>query len=188
MKKQNTLTTVLQKCVDGCCGCNSIHGVSILRIGVGILFLLAGISKFLSLPVTIFMFSQVGLATWWVYIVSVVEVVGGICLILGMWTRYAAIPLGITMLGAAIITFRFGGGLMGALSPMVLFLVQVQFYLGTTGGWSLGRRLSKKSMCVDCNTASCVCSPGAGHSSKGMCACSGGTCMCDSNCKGCSCK
>lgn len=138
MKNNSKASGVVSKCAAVFCGSsNSDIGSAILRIGVGALFVLAGVSKFLSLPMTVFMFAQVGLAGWWVYVVAGVEVLGGLMLLLGFWSRLVAIPLGVIMLVATIIQFRFGGGIMGAMAPLVIFLVQVQFYLSGSSTWAL---------------------------------------------------
>lgn len=135
--------------------CNPHIGIAILRIGIGLIFLFSGVSKLITLEVTTFMFAQIGLAAYWVYIVSILEAVGGLFLVLGFMTRYSSIVLGIIMLVATVIQFRFGGGVMGAMAPFVILLAMIQLYITGSHCWSLEARLSKGS-----KSASCSCEGG----------------------------
>lgn len=179
--------------IVGCmsrCGCSRSPGIglAIVRIGVGLVFLLAGISKLLSLPMTVFMFSQIGLAAAWVYVVSIIEIIGGALLVLGLWTSFAAIPLGIIMLVATVIQFRFGGGLMGAIAPLMVMLVQIQLYLSDSTTWSLQAKITGCS-CGEC--AGCMSSDMKNSKNKKaeQCVCSDGLedCSCTDECMDCQC-
>jgi len=198
MKKDSKVSDMWGRCMANCSSSNPGVGNAILRIGVGALFVLAGISKLLSIPMTVLMFAQVGLAGWWVYVVAIIEVLGGLMLLLGLWSRMVAIPLGIIMLVATIIQFRFGGGVMGAMAPLVILLTQIQFYLSGSSTWALENRIncacggscslckmksSSKSGCSTCSVkgmdsmnvkmSECLCCPAdcTDCSVKGSCCC-----------------
>lgn len=83
-------------------------GITILRLVLGVVFLAHGLPKLLpvfggSPAETAAMFEASGLqpALFLVLIVGVIELFGGAAIILGVWTRFAAILLAINM-GVAI--------------------------------------------------------------------------------------
>lgn len=104
----------------------------VLRIVAGIIFAYAGWQKFGNMAMTIDFFGKAGipLATFSAYLVTAVELLGGIALIAGLWTRVAAKLLAIVMLVATLISF--GSGFQMAQLPLTL--LAVCFSLFTTGG------------------------------------------------------
>ena len=73
-----------------------------LRLVLAAIFLFAGINKALSLSATAQMFSGMGMPIPMVFafIVMILEIVGGICLLLGLFTRHASVWLTIIMIVA----------------------------------------------------------------------------------------
>ncbi len=78
----------------------------ILRIGLGVLFIYAGYTKFADIGGTIGMFASLGIpaASFMTWLVAVVELGGGLLLIINKLARYSAILLGIILI-VALITF-----------------------------------------------------------------------------------
>lgn len=74
----------------------------VIRLIWGFLFLNAGITKFASMSETIEFFQslQIPYAVWNAYAVAFFETVGGALLIVGLWTRLAALPLAVIMVVA----------------------------------------------------------------------------------------
>ena len=105
----------------------------LLRVVAGIVFAVAGWMKWQDMTATVGFFGQVGIpaATFFAYLVSTIELVGGIALIAGLWTRVAAKLLGIIMIVATLMTMN-SMGFQAAQLPLVLFAVC--FSLFTTGG------------------------------------------------------
>jgi putative oxidoreductase len=96
-------------------------GRLILRLAVGVLVLLHGISKFgPGMGFIVDVVTKAGLPSAFAYLVYIGEVVAPILLIIGLWTRAAAIVVAISMLVA--IALVHAGDL---------------FALNETGGWSL---------------------------------------------------
>jgi len=88
------------------------YAALLLRVSMGILFLLHG----LYLKVFVFtmegaagFFSSLGLPGWFAWVVMIYETVGGIALILGVYTRWVSIFLGIHLLFAAYLGHRTAG-------------------------------------------------------------------------------
>ncbi len=82
-------------------------GIAILRVAIGVTFFMHGWQKLfqMGIPGVAGFFGQLGIpaplaaAT----LVSVLELVGGILLIAGLFTRWASIPLALDMLVAAVL-------------------------------------------------------------------------------------
>ncbi|KYG97005.1 DoxX family protein [Paenibacillus sp. SEL1] len=86
---------------------------TIMRVALGILFLAHGIAKFqMGLGNVAGWFASIGVPGFLGYVVAVIELVGGIALILGLLTRYVSGLLVIVLIGA-IFTAKLSGGLMG---------------------------------------------------------------------------
>lgn len=85
----------------------------VLRLVLGISFLLHGIAKFQGgIANTAGWFDSIGIPGVIAYAVAVIEVAGGIALIVGLGTRVVSIILGILMLGA-IFTAKLPAGFLG---------------------------------------------------------------------------
>ncbi|MBI4144511.1 DoxX family protein [Candidatus Woesearchaeota archaeon] len=76
-----------------------------LRLVLAALFLFAGINKALALQGTAEMFKTLAIPAPLVFafLVMLLEIIGGICFLLGLFTRYAAIWLSIIMIFAIIL-------------------------------------------------------------------------------------
>lgn len=86
---------------------------TMMRVTLGILFLAHGIAKFqMGLGNVAGWFSSIGIPGFLGYVVAVIELVGGIALILGLFTRYVS-GIFVIMLIGAIFTAKLSGGLMG---------------------------------------------------------------------------
>ena len=63
--------------------CTTDSGLLALRIGIGAIFVYTGWLKVSDLSVTVTQFSGMGFAPFWAYIVSFVEIIGGVAVLLG---------------------------------------------------------------------------------------------------------
>jgi putative oxidoreductase len=97
------------------------YAALLLRVSLGLLFLAhAGLKFFVFTPAgTAKFFDSVGLPPALAYVTIAVEVLGGVALILGLWTRVAAIVLVPILLGA-IFTVHGAAGF---------------FFTNAHGGW-----------------------------------------------------
>ncbi|MFD1886076.1 DoxX family protein [Paenibacillus wenxiniae] len=123
---------------------------TIMRVVLGILFLAHGISKFqMGMDGVAGWFQSVGIPGFLAYIVSPIELVGGILLIIGLFTRYVSILLIIVLLGA-IFTVKLSAGLMGngqmAGYELDLSFMLVALYLAVSNntGFSLDQLLFRR--------------------------------------------
>jgi len=121
----------------------------ILRVGLGALMLAHGLTKafVFTLPGTAAFFESVGFPGFLAYPVTAIEVGGGILLLLGLATQWAALAMVPVLLGA--VTVHFGNGWVfnapngGWEFPLFLAVVALgQATLGTDGALSVGARLN----------------------------------------------
>ncbi|ATL46557.1 DoxX family protein [Chitinophaga caeni] len=119
----------------------------LLRIGIGTLFIVFGIMKLAG-----------GSATWeavggsmqlvgisaapkfWGIVASLTELIGGISLLLGLYTRIGAILLLFTMIVAVLVKINFDGTLAGVASPLTMLIIMIFFAVGGSGRYSLDAR------------------------------------------------
>ncbi|TCZ78202.1 DoxX family protein [Paenibacillus albiflavus] len=86
---------------------------TIMRVVLGVLFLMHGIGKFQDgLGNIEGWFSSIGIPGFVAYIVAIIELVGGIMLIVGLFSR-AVSALFIFVMVGAIATVKFSAGLLG---------------------------------------------------------------------------
>lgn len=126
-------------------------GTIILRLVLGIIFFVHGLDKFLGGIENISgWFQSIQIPGFLAYVVASIELVGGLALIAGIFTRYVSALLAIILL-VATLKVKLGAGFMGngqmagyefdlALLAIALFLA-----LGGSHLWSLDSLFKKKS-------------------------------------------
>lgn len=115
-------------------------GALLLRIVTGIIFIGHGITKFQGGIENIAgWFDSIGLPGLLAYIVAVVELVGGIALVLGLGTRIVG-ALFVLLLGGAIIKVQFSAGFIGGYAyDLALLAISAYFVLNGSKQYSLGQ-------------------------------------------------
>lgn len=88
------------------------------RLIIGGIFIFSGWMKVSDMPTTIGFFASVGIPAVLAYVVAYAEVLGGLAIVLGLWTKLAASGLVIIMLGAIYFAAKIGGFQMAGL-PLV---------------------------------------------------------------------
>ncbi|NOU90069.1 DoxX family membrane protein [Paenibacillus sp. LMG 31460] len=85
----------------------------IMRVVIGIIFLSHGVAKLqMGLSNVDAWFSSIGIPGFLAYVVAMLELVGGIMIIVGLFTRYVS-ALFVVMLIGAILTTKLSAGLLG---------------------------------------------------------------------------
>ncbi|MGG3806165.1 DoxX family protein [Metabacillus fastidiosus] len=109
---------------------------TILRVFLGITFLMHGLSKFQGgIENTVGFFESLGLPGFTAYMVALIELIGGIAVILGLGTRIISI-LFVIILAVAIVKVKLAAGFLGN-GQMVgyeldLALMAISIYLAIT--------------------------------------------------------
>jgi putative oxidoreductase len=134
------------------------YAASVLRWSLGIMFIAHAVLKWrvITMPVMVSAFRSMGLPGWFVYVVVIIELIGGGCLIVGVAPRYVALLL-IPLIVGTIATVHGrngwvfsnagGGWEFPAFWAAALF---VQFLLGD-GAWTLVGSPSVSSLLASIN-------------------------------------
>ena len=91
---------------------NADLGLLLLRCAVGIVFVAHGLQKFWALDGTIAFFGALGLPAFFAYVIATIEFLGGLSLILGVFSDIAGYLLAIQMV-FAIYLVKLSKGLIG---------------------------------------------------------------------------
>jgi putative oxidoreductase len=107
---------------------------SIVRVASGLIFLGFGLAKFLNHAVEVESFDSYGLPfpDAFVYGIGLIEVAGGVLLVLGRAVRLAALVLAVDM-GGAIAVSGLARGELISLTLAPLLLVAMLYLLGVRG-------------------------------------------------------
>jgi uncharacterized membrane protein YphA (DoxX/SURF4 family) len=97
-------------------------GLLLIRLGLAAVFIAFGIAKFSDLEGTVGFFASLGFPAVAAYLVAVVEVLGGLAMLVGVWTDLAGVLLAVIML-VAIFTVTGAKGFMGGWDYNLILLV-----------------------------------------------------------------
>lgn len=118
-------------------------GLLLLRVALAATFIAHGWAKFQNLEGTTAFFAGLGLAAFFVYLVAVVELLGGLALLLGLFTDVAGIALAINM-AFAIILVKLSAGFLGGFEfELVLLLAALGIAFAGPGKYAI--RWAKQS-------------------------------------------
>ncbi len=114
-------------------------GYLILRIAIGIVFIVSGWNKIANIDMVIGFFGKIGFAAWMAYFVAYAEFIGGVALVLGLFTRAAAVLIAIIMAVAVKVLFAQGFSLAngGYEYPFMLMLTAIAIVLFGAGKYSI---------------------------------------------------
>lgn len=121
------------------------YGTMLLRISLGIMFLAHSIILKLmtfTLPGTAKFFVAVGLPAWLAYVTFAGEAIGGVMLVLGIYSRQVALVLTLPLFGAIIWVHAGNGWVFTAKGggweyPLYLFVLCIAQSMLGSGAYSL---------------------------------------------------
>ncbi len=159
-------------------------GLLLIRLGVGAIFMVHGIMKLTNIEGTTGFFGGVGIpmAGLMAWVVALVETLGGLGMILGVFTKLGGVLLAFTMLIAVVMVKFPKGGFMASEFEIILLLAALGISFTGPGKYAIGNHG------CGCVGGKCVCrgNDHDGHGSICKCGCGDGKCDCancnDKNC------
>ncbi len=138
-KKAKKASKPAAKAMD--CSCCSMggSGLLLLRLVVGAIFLFAGIMKLSNISGTAGFFASLGLGLWLVWVVAILETLGGASMVLGVWTKVSGTILAVIMLVVLVYVKLIAGGQgwNGIQFDLLLLVAIVSIVLNGAGKWAL---------------------------------------------------
>lgn len=125
------------------------------RLIIGGIFIGTGWMKVSDMAATVGFFAKMGIPAFFAYVVGYLELIGGVLIVLGLWTCLVAGVLGIIMLFA--IWYTRGMGFQGFATPLVTLAALLALF-GVCGG--------KYSLKCSCGGSSCYGDSCCGDSSE----------------------
>jgi putative oxidoreductase len=110
------------------------YGAFLLRLALGVMAVYHGGTKLMDLGGTAGFFSSVGLPGALAYLVMAVEVVGGVLLILGLFTRWVALAIAAVLVGAIVFVHL---GMGGTEYPLFLLAASLAVALLGSGAFAV---------------------------------------------------
>lgn len=149
-------------------------GLFILRVVLGVIFLVPGWEKLADMAGTVSSFSGFGIPVFVSYLVAVGEFVAGIAMILGIFTRPAAYVITLIMVGALYLVKIPQGGLAAGEFQLLIMAAALCIAYTGPGRWALGPETCSCCHSGTCDSSNCTC-----HTFCGTMKC-GDTCACGS--------
>ncbi len=127
-----------------------VLSLALLRVVVGVTFLVHGIQKVQNMEGTVGFFASLGLASFIAYVVTWVEVLGGLAVLLGVFSRWAGFALALVMVGAVFL-LKFKMGFVGGYElDLVLFASLLVIAFSGSGPYSLSSKMCGCGSCAMC--------------------------------------
>jgi uncharacterized membrane protein YphA (DoxX/SURF4 family) len=119
---------------------NTSLGLLLIRLGLAAVFIVSGAMKFMNIPGITKFFARLGVPSVLVYVVALVELLGGIAMLLGFGTKVMGWLLAIDMF-FAIYLVRFAAGFAGTGYgfEMMLLLASLGISFAGPGGYSISK-------------------------------------------------
>jgi putative oxidoreductase len=135
-------------CKGDDCDCYKDVGLLLLRLILGAVFIYHGWAKVSNVEGTLGFFTQIGLgSTALVYLAAYGELLGGILMLLGLWTRFVA-PVLVIIMAVAIQTVHISKGfnIMSGGYEYALTLLVISAAVGMLGAgkYSVDSQMHKK--------------------------------------------
>lgn len=125
-----------------------------MRIILALIFISHGMSKLQTIDQTIIFFSTLGLGVFWVYFVSILEILGGLSMLLGIFTQYAGIILAIIMIFSTTMV-KLKMGYQYAELDIAVFAIALGIATIGPGNWSISKKICGCGVCNVCGCNEC---------------------------------
>jgi uncharacterized membrane protein YphA (DoxX/SURF4 family) len=129
-------------------------GLFMIRLVAGVIFIYHGISKLSDMPSTVGFFASLGLGAFFAWLVALVELLGGVSLILGLWSRFFGALLAIVMV-VALLKVKIHMGFLPAEIDFMLLATSVAVLFSGCGRYSVCAYGHNCNDCADKNKCGC---------------------------------
>ncbi len=127
-----------------------VFGIFLVRVVLGVVFIAHGWDKISNMGGTIGFFSSLGLAPIFAYLVAWTEFLGGLMVLIGLYSRMAAYLLAVVMF-FAIVLVKWGSGFLGGYEFDLLILVSALMVAWSGAGpYSLSGKMCGCGSCGMC--------------------------------------
>lgn len=127
-------------------------GLFILRLVIGGIFIYAGYFKLTHMDQAIAGFASMGFSTFWVWVVALVEFLGGIAFVLGMFTRISAALFAVIML-VVIFKVKWSAGFNAWQFDLVLLGAALSVLFAGAGKYGICK--TRHDNCGSCDGTAC---------------------------------
>jgi putative oxidoreductase len=117
-----------------------------LRIITGIGFMIHGLPKLQDIPNTQNSFMNMGLPPELAIIIGLLEFIGGLAILLGVFTRIAAVLLAINMIGAILLVKLSKGFIDGYELDLLYLAIMISLILTGPGNLSIEKNVLKREL------------------------------------------
>lgn len=107
----------------------------VVRLIIGGIFIFAGWTKVADMTSTVGFFATLGIPAFLAYVVGYLELIGGILLVLGVWTQKSAIILALIMIVAVWLTMA--GGFQIFSTPLVTLAGLLSLIVSGPGAYAI---------------------------------------------------
>lgn len=107
--------------------------ILIIRLAVGAVFITHGVSKLMHMGSTVGFFNSLGISAFWAYVVAIVETLGGLSVLVGVFIVPASVLLSVIML-VAIFGVKWKMGFSGGYEFDVTVLATLLGLIGLGAG------------------------------------------------------
>ncbi|MEN9912813.1 MAG: hypothetical protein RLY66_221 [Candidatus Parcubacteria bacterium] len=119
---------------------NKDAGILLVRIALATVFIFAGVAKLMVINDIIGFFAVIGIPAWLTWIVAIVETLGGVAMLLGIYTRFFGVGLAIIM-ATAYFTVHMQQGFAASQPVIVLFLIALAVVATGPGKYALKKKV-----------------------------------------------
>jgi uncharacterized membrane protein YphA (DoxX/SURF4 family) len=122
---------------------NTDLALLLVRVGLALVFIAHGWDKISTMDDVIQFFATLELSAFWAYLVAYVELIGGISMLIGVFTGWSGVFLAATMVGAIAMVKLTKGFIGGYEFDLMLFLAAIAISLAGPGHYTIMRYLKR---------------------------------------------
>jgi putative oxidoreductase len=123
---------------------NTDLALLLIRVGLALVFIAHGWEKIVGMEDVITFFATLKLSAFWAYVVAYVELIGGISMLIGVFTGWTGILLAATMVGAIAMVKLTKGFIGGYEFDLMLFLAAIAISLAGPGHYTIMRYFKRR--------------------------------------------